>query len=99
MYGLLDKGKGKNIICGRCKELKANKIYQTLKKRAKKAIEVELILKRREVDPSDIAKLKEIYRQGIKEELFEEEGMLLAKVCVSLLLKIVAFRLEYFTLA
>ena len=89
---------GKIIICGHCKELKAGKVYQTLQQRAKKAIEVEMILKRREVDPSDITKLKEFYKQGINKKLFEEEGLLLAKVPVSLLLKIVAFRFACFTL-
>lgn len=92
------KEKGKHISCSHCRELKAFKIYQTLQQRAEKACEVEMILKRREVDPSDIKKLKLFYKQGINEKNFTEEGMLLAKVRVVVLLKIVAFCLTYFTL-
>ena len=57
-----------------------------------------MILKRREVNPSDVKKLKEFYRQGIDEKHFSEEGMLLAKVRVGVLLNIVAFCSAYFTL-
>ena len=92
------KVKGKHISCSHCRELKAFKIYQTLQQRAEKACEVEMILKRREIDPSDIKKLKLFYRQGINERHFAEEGMLLAKVRVVVLLNIVAFCLAYFTL-
>ena len=88
----------RGISCSHCREMKAFKIYQTLKQRAEKACEVEMILKRREIDPSDIKKLKLFYRQGIDDENFAEEGMLLAKVRVVVLLNIVAFCLAYFTL-
>ena len=78
--GVLVKGKGKHRSCSHCERLNASKIYQTLRKRADKLIEAELVLKRREIDPMDVKKLKNIYRNGISEQYFTKEGMLLAKV-------------------
>ena len=78
--GVLVKGKGMHCSCSHCTGLNAGKIYQTLTVRANKAIAAELVLKRKEIDPMDVKKLKNFYRNGITDKYFTQEGMWLAKV-------------------
>ena len=96
--GVLVKGKGKHRSCSHCRGLNAGKIYQTLTGRADKAIEAELVLKYREIDPMDVKKLKNFYRNGISDQNFTEEGMLLAKVSFTISLLNVAFPVTYSSL-
>ena len=86
--GMLVKGKGNHRCCSLCKGLKAYKIYQTISNRVNKIIEAELILKRREIDPMDVKKLQNIYRNGILDKYFTEDGALVAKVSVDISLLI-----------
>ena len=86
--GMLVKGKGNHRCCSLCQGLKAYKIYQTISNRVNKIIEAELILKRREIDPMDVKKLQNIYRNGILDKYFTEDGALVAKVSVDISLLI-----------
>ena len=52
--------------------------------RVNKIVEAELILKRREIDPMDVKKLQNIYRNGISDKYFTAEGALVAKVSVDI---------------
>ena len=52
--------------------------------RVNKIIEAEFILKRREIDPMDVKKLQNIYRNGISDKYFTADGALVAKVSVNI---------------
>ena len=82
--GMLVKGKGNHRCCSLCQGLKAYKIYQTISTRVDKIIEAELILKRREIDPMDVKKLQNIYRNGMSDKYFTEDGALVAKVSLDI---------------
>ena len=82
--GMLVKGKDNHRCCSLCRGLNAGKIYQTIGNRVNKIIEAELILKRREIDPMDVKKLQNIYRNGISDKYFTADGALVAKVSVDI---------------
>ena len=82
--GILVRGKGSHRSCSFCTGLNNSKIYQTIGNRVNKIVEAELILKRREIDPMDVKKLQNIYRNGISDKYFTAEGALVAKVSVDI---------------
>ena len=75
--------------CDHCNGLNGGKKFQTIKKRGKKAINIAVILDRRDTASVHWEELFQVYKNGIDDKLFTDDGKLLAQVSV-------AFFMSYF---
>ena len=69
-----------HYCCPKCRYLNASKIRQNLRKRANRAIKVEMIMSRREITPDDVKELRNFYHNRITDKYLTEDGMILALV-------------------